>query len=180
MRYANACRGLLLLFASSGWSLGQQSTVPRQSSGSLSLCELTSAWKNYDHSTVQIEAVYASGAESSEVYDVNCPNRSDAAWAEFPEAIEKATPPDTIDKLNHLLRSDGRARIVVVGRFDGPKKVDIAPDTPAAVADVIRSVNSRYGHQNRWNFQFVFSKLEKVERVPVSDPWPNQTSGKKQ
>ena len=180
MRYANTCIGLLLLIATSGWSSGQQSTIPRQSPGSVSLCELTSAWRNYDHSTVQIEAVYASGAESSEVYDVNCPSRSDAAWVEFPEAIEKATRPEIIDKLNQLIRADGRARIVVVGRFDGPKKVDIPPDTPPAVADVMRNVNSRYGHQNRWTFQFVFSKIEKVERVPSSDPWPNQTSQKKQ
>jgi len=181
MRYANACRGLLLLLVTSGCSPGQQSTtIPRQSPGSVSLCELTSAWKNYDHSTVQIEAVYAIGAESGEVYDINCSSRSAAAWVEFPEAIEKATPPDIINKLNQLLRADGRAHIVVVGRFDGPRKVDVPPDTPPAVADLMRSVNSRYGHQNRWNFQFVFSKIEKVERVPSSDPWPSQTSQKKQ
>jgi hypothetical protein len=182
MTHASACAGLILFFAASGWSVsaGQESNIARQTSQSVSLCELTSAWKNYNHSIVQIEAIYASGAESSEVYDVNCPSRSDAAWVEFPDAIEKATPPEIMDKLNRLLRSDGRARLVVLGRFDGPRKVEIPPDTPPGVAEVMRAVNSRYGHQNRWNFQFVFSKIEKVERVPRTDAWPHWTSEKNQ
>jgi hypothetical protein len=182
MMQRNALRGLLLWVATTGWSAstGQESTVATQTSRTVSLCELTSAWKNYDHSTVQIEAIYASGAESSEVYDVNCPSRSDAAWVEFPDAIEKATPPEIRDKLNQLLRTDGRARVVVRGRFDGPKKVDIPPDTPPNVADVMRGVNSRYGHQNRWNFQFVFSKIEKVEPAPANAPWPRWATEKKQ
>ena len=36
----------------------------------VSLCELVKNWKKYDHKTVQVDAVYAVGAESSEIYDV--------------------------------------------------------------------------------------------------------------
>jgi hypothetical protein len=175
MRHTKTCRSLLLFVAAGAWhvSAAQQPSVAQQTTRNvLSLCELTSAWRHYDHSVVAIEAIYASGAESTELYDVNCPSRSDAAWVEFPKAIEKVTPPDIMDKLNRLLRSDGRARVFVIGRFDGPKKVSIPPNTPPDVADVMRGVNSRYGHQNRWNFQFVLSKIEEVERVPSNDPWP--------
>lgn len=180
MRLTNFYQSVVLLGLFSAWHISaQQPTTVRKTLETVSLCELTKNWKKFDHSTVRIEAVYAAGAESSEVYDVDCPRGDNTAWVEFPAAIEKAAPREVMDKLNQLLASDGRARVVVVGEFAGPKKVDIPPDTPPKVADAIRAVNSRYGHQNHWNFQFVFSKLEKVEPVPASDPWPRWATEKK-
>jgi hypothetical protein len=154
----------------------QNSRTSQRRVETLSLCQLTREWKEYDHKTVRIDATYATGAESYEVYDTNCLVDSDStAWVEFPLEIQKATQPEIMDRMNRLLRLDSRVRIVVVGEFDGPKKVDVPPNTPQGVADLMRSVNSRYGHQNHWNFEFVFSRIEKVEPVPASDPWSRET-----
>jgi hypothetical protein len=181
MRHTTVCQCLVLLGLFGAWHIGgwQQPTITRQTLETISLCELTKDWKKYDHSTVRIEAVYATGAENSEVYDVACPSGDNAAWVEFPAAIEKAAAREITDKLKQLLRTDSRARVVVVGEFAGPKRVDISPNTPPKVAEAMRAVNSRYGHQNHWDFQFVFSKIEKVEPVPASDPWPRWATGKK-
>jgi hypothetical protein len=101
------------------------------------------------------------------------------AWVVFPIEIQKATQSKIMDTMDQLLGKDSRVRIVAVGEFDGPKKVDIPPNTPPGVADLMRTVNSRYGHQNHWIFQFVVSKIEKVERVSASEPWPNNPNEKK-
>lgn len=181
MKYARNCQISVLLVLISAWHVGGQQRSPtiRRTLETVSVCQLTSEWKKYDHRIVRIEAVYASGRESNEVYDIGCASGENTAWAEFPATAEKATPQQLLDKLNRLLRSESRARIIAVGEFAGPKKVEIPPNTPPKVADAMRAVNSRYGHQNRWDFLFVFSKIEKVEAVPPSDPWPRLATEKK-
>ena len=158
----------------------QESLTSLRRVETVSLCQLTREWKQYDHKTVRIEAIYATGAESYQLYDNSCLVSSDStAWVVFPVEIQKATQSKIMDNMDRLLGQDSRVRIVAVGEFDGPKKVDIPPNTPPGVADLMRTVNSRYGHQNHWTFQFVFSKIEKVERVPASEPWPNNPNEKK-
>lgn len=174
MRCASAFQSLMLLVlvVASPIKGGKQAPTTEQTFETVCLCQLTGDWKKYDHRTVRIEAIYATGAESYTIYDPGCMGRNQTAWVEFPAGIQKKTPRVIMDKLNRLLRSDSRARLVAVGEFTGPKKVDIPPNTPPKVAETMRAVNSRYGHQNHWDFQFVFSKIEKVEPVSPSDPWP--------
>lgn len=95
----------------------QTPTATQPEIPTVSLCELTKSWKKYDHKIVRIEAIYATGAESSQVYDIGCLT-SDTAWV--PTEPKEVTPADLIGKLNELLRSAGRVRIVAVGEFDGP------------------------------------------------------------
>lgn len=59
------------------------------------------------------------------------------------------------------------------------KKVDIPPGTSPGLAATLRAANSHYGHQNGWDFQFVISKIEKVDPVPAGDPWPRRVAEKK-
>ncbi len=180
MRLATAGKVFLSLVwfvASTIVGAPQASTTTQERIETVSLCELTKSWNRYDHKVVRIEAIYRAGAETSEVYDTGCPNSDHTAWV--PPDIEGATPTDLIDKLNRLLKSNGRARILVVGEFDGPKKVEIPPGTSPGLADTLRAANSHYGHQNGWDFQFVFSKIGKVDAVPASDPWPRWASEKK-
>ena len=163
---------VLVLVTASSVKDGEQAPTSKQTFETVSLCQLTKDWKKYDHSTVRIEAIYATGAESYTVYDPGCSGNDRTAWVEFPADVERKTPQEVMAKLNRLLHSDSRARLVAVGEFAGPKKVDIPPNTPPKVADLMRSVNSRYGHQNHWDFQFVISKIEEVEPVPAIEPWP--------
>lgn len=145
----------------------------------VSLCVLTKDWKKYDHATVRIEAVYRAGFEVNEVYDPSCPTSEHTAWvALVPYGSPSPIPPELKERLNELLKQNGRARITVVGEFDGPKRVDIPAGLSPEAAAVLRAGGSRYGHQNHWEFQFTFSKVEKVEAVPASDPWPRWTSEK--
>jgi hypothetical protein len=185
MRYVNALwkatLAVCVLIGPCYRSQGQESRPSQQQVETVSLCQLTKDWKKYDHRTVRIEAIYATGAESYEVYDTGCLIRSDnTAWVEFPAEVQKATPPEIMERMNGLLRLNGRARVVAVGEFDGPKKVNIPPNTPPGVAKLMRATNSRYGHMNHWRFQFVFEEIEKVEAVPLTDPWPHWASKKKQ
>lgn len=140
------------------------------------LCQAVKDWKKYDHKTVRIEAIYAAGFERSELYDLNCLSPQETAWVELAANVQKASASEVMNDLNQLLRSDGRARITAVGEFDGPKKVDIPPNTPESVAQLMRAVNSRYGHMNHWNFQFVLSKIERAEAVPKNASWPRADS----
>jgi hypothetical protein len=144
----------------------------------VSLCELTKDWKKYDHKVVRIRAIYRTGPETSEVYDLDCPDSDHVAWV--PPDLAKMAPADMVDKMSRLLRPSGRAQIVARGEFDGPKKVDIPPGTSPGLAATLQAADSHYGHQNGWDFQFVIARIEKVEPAPADAPWPHWTSEKKQ
>lgn len=143
----------------------------------ISLCQLTKEWKKYDHSTVRIEAIYRAEFEASEVYDPECPAREYAAWVPLIAAGSPSpAPPELASELVKLLKKDRRAQVTVLGQFDGPKAVDVPAGLSPEAAAVFRNGGSRYGHQNGWEFQFVFLKIEKVEPVPAATPWPHSTS----
>jgi hypothetical protein len=137
----------------------------------LSLCELTQHWQQHDHQVVRVVAIYREGAETAELYDPECPSRGDrTAWVNQGPPYPLA--PELQKRLTVLLKKDGRVRITAVGKFDGPKPVDVPPDTPPGIADVMRGLNSRYGHMNHWDFQFTFSNIETIDAVPSGEVWP--------
>ena len=82
---------------------GQESLSSPQRVQTVSLCQLTREWKEYDHKTVRIQAIYATGAETYEVYDTSCLVPSDStAWVVFPVEIQKATQSKIMDTMNQL------------------------------------------------------------------------------
>lgn len=171
---------LLMFVCASQRFAGAQATTGKQPLDAVSLCRLTQEWKKYDHRTVRLEAIYRTGNETSEVYDPACPTSDHTAWVALLSYGSPSPIPLALrGRLNELLKQSGRARVVVLGEFDGPKKVDVPPGLSPEAADTLRATNSRYGHQNHWNFQFVFSKIEKVEPVPASDPWPRWAGEKR-
>jgi hypothetical protein len=149
--------------------------VPARQLETISLCELTEHWQDYDHKTVRIEAVYAIGNEFSEVYDTGCATMDHIAWVKRRLVGEPnpATPELGAELQKVQKQYGGRAKITVIGEFDGPAKVDVPADLSPEAADTMRKVNSRYGHRNRWKFQFTFAKIEKVEAVPSGTPYPH-------
>ncbi len=164
---------LPLMFLAISWtSVGERqiSSNLQQLSEPVSLCELTKNWKKYDHSVVHVEAIYRAAAETSEVYDLGCPDTAHVAWV--PPDLDKMVPDDKVKEMSRLLKADGRAQIVAVGEFDGPKHVSIPPETSPGLAKTLQAADSRYGHQNGWDFQFVISRIEKVGPVPSNAPWP--------
>jgi hypothetical protein len=180
MRYTFSFQSLLsaVFFVSSFGFVIQADKAPSDVR-TVSMCELAKNWKLYDHKIVRGEGIYTDRAETRELYDKACPNNETAAWVEPSDAIGKSEEPHLIDELKQLIRTDGRARVVVVGEFAGPKTVDIPPNTPANIADAMTSIDSRYGHQNHWNFEFTFVKIERVDSVPKTDPWPHWSPERK-
>jgi hypothetical protein len=167
----NAC-ALAALAVASQSAPRQQGTGPLTIE-EISLCRLTQDWRKYDHKIVRIKAIYDTGNETSEVYDPACPTSDHTAWvALLPYGSPSPISPELKEQLNELLKHSSRARITVVGEFDGPKKVDVSPALSPEAADAQRATNSRYGHRNQWEFQFVFSKVEKVDPVPSGVTWP--------
>jgi len=178
MRITKALQTLRLAFLLTGLTYtGARQVSAQEKSGVVSLCELTRDWKKYDDKVIRIKAIYRAGAETSEVYDIACPDSDHVAWV--PPNLAKMAPSNMVDKMSQLLKFSGRAQIVAVGEFDGPKKVEIPAGTSPGLAATLRAADSRYGHQNGWDFQFVISTIEKVEPVPSSDPWPRQATEKK-
>lgn len=73
MRLATTARFLLLsVMMGPIINARQSSTASEPRIETVSLCELTKNWKKYDHKIVRIEAIYATGAESSQDYDIGC------------------------------------------------------------------------------------------------------------
>src|ERR1700736_1869248 len=157
----------------------QQSATPSEPRETVSLCSLARHWGKYDHRPVRIEANFLAGFEVAEIYDPSCPARGEnTAWVEYgsPDPV----PTELAGKLNKLLKEHKRARITVVGEFDGPRKVEIPPGISPEAADIMRKTNSRYGHLGGWQFQFIFSKVEKVEPARATDSWPTWPPAVKQ
>jgi hypothetical protein len=140
----------------------------------VSLCKLAKEWKKYDRRTVRIDAIYQAADETSVVYDTGCPTSDHTAWvALLPYRSPSPVPSDLKASLDQLLKQDRRARITVVGEFDGPTPLDAGPGSTSETAPTNHNPSSRYGYNNYWEFQFVFSRIEKVGAVPASDPWPS-------
>ena len=157
---------------------GQKSAAPGEPVETVSLCQLTRHWDKYDHRTVRIEANFLAEYEVAEIYDPSCATRGEnTAWVEYgsPDPV----PTELSGKLNKLLKKYWRARITVVGEFDGPRKVETPPGISPEAADIMRKTNSRYGHLSGWQFQFIFSKVEKVEAARATDSWPTWPSAGK-
>jgi hypothetical protein len=77
-----------------------------------------------------------------------------------------------MERMEKILDASGRARIVAVVEFDGPKPVEIPAGTPPELSEVMRGTNSRYGHQNQFGSRVVLLKIISVEPVPSDAPWP--------
>lgn len=174
------CRDVGILILASVFAAGtsQKSATGNQPLEIVSLCQLTERWEPYDHKTVRIEAIYHTGPEISELYDPGCAKSDRTAWVKLlPSGSPSPVPGELKAKLGELLKQNGRARITVVGEFDGPQEVNVPSGASPQAAAAMRDTDSRYGHMNGWKFQFVFSKIEKVEAVRASERWPSLFDG---
>jgi hypothetical protein len=183
MNFILKCRaiGLLVLLAYASRAESPQVGIPDESLSTVSLCQLTRDWEKYDHKIVRIESIYHTGNEVSQLYDPGCATSDQTAWVKLlPYGSPSPVPPRLKQKLNELLRRTGRAQITAIGEFDGPKRANIPSGLSLEAANAMRETNSRYGHMNGWKFQFVFSKIEKVESVTSDTPWPRLADQKKQ
>ncbi|MDE3163780.1 MAG: hypothetical protein KGL64_11020 [Acidobacteriota bacterium] len=135
-------------------------------------CEVVSHVEKYDHRVLETEAIYRRGGEIMSFYSPSCPTKSNASWVDYSSEMRRKSSPQLVHKMDELLDSHGRATVVALVEFDGPKPVEIPPGTAPALADIIRQMNSRYGHDNLFAYRVKILKITKVEPVSESAPWP--------
>ena len=138
-------------------------------------CELIKHVSKFDHQVVETEVIYTRGIEISSAYDVSCRKSDQLAWVDEFTELRKATPAALMERVETWLRKDRRVRVKAVVEFDGPKGVDIPPGTPPETEALMRGMNSRYGHMNRFGFRIMLIKLIAAEPVPASVPWPRRS-----
>ncbi len=135
-------------------------------------CEVVQHSLANDHRILLVEGIYRRGGEIESFYGGSCPDGSLASWADSSKTLRDKTAPAVLNQLDTLLSKDGRARIVALLEFDGPKKVTIPAGTPPGIADLMRGTNSRYGHMNAFTYRVVLLRIHHVESVGSSIPWP--------
>ena len=135
-------------------------------------CEVVSQSVKYDHRVLQTDAIYRRGGENMSFYSPFCPSKSNSSWVDYSADMRRRSAPELIEKMDKILDSDGRARLVALVEFDGPRPVEIPSGTAPALADIIRQTNSRYGHDNLFAYRVKILKIIKVEVVSRTAPWP--------
>jgi len=160
-----SCLSAIMLF-SAGGIVAQQAPKALPAPKVVAYCELASHQKVYDHGIVQTEGIFKRGQESWKFYSPLCLLAEQTSWVDYSDDLRHSTSPELIDKMEKLLDSAGRVKLTVVLEFDGPKKVGVPADTPPKVADLMRSVNSRYGHLNQFSSRVLFLKILAVDPVP--------------
>jgi hypothetical protein len=82
------------------------------------------------------------------------------------------TDPVIWQRLRTLLKSDRKAVVVIVGRFDGPRKPHIVPGMEAEARRRLEDLKQGYGHMGSYDFQIVVNKIEAA--MPVNKKEPRQ------
>lgn len=114
----------------------------------VSFCDLIRDPEHYDQKTVRTEAVFFRNMENAVLYDRKCEGADMYVWLEFDPAYVYSD--DAVKKrLEQALCTAqpckiGRARVTVVGRFEGPGA-------------------GPYGHLDSYRFRFSLIRLEQAE-----------------
>lgn len=138
-------------------------------------CSIVEQSAKYDHHVLETEGIYGTGMEFSGFYSSSCPEWRKVSWVDYSDDLRKHTSPALFKRMEKLLDADGRARVVAIFRFDGPKPVKIPPGTPPGIAAAMRDTDSRYGHMNQFNYRVVLLKVIRVSPVSPDAPWPTRS-----
>lgn len=136
-------------------------------------CELAKGPHTYDHQLVVTDGIYRRGGEIMSFYSPSCAKREMSSWVDYSEDLRKTSSAELMQRMDAILNTDGRAHIIAVLEFDGPKPVSIHAGTSDGLANVIRGTNSRYGHMNQFRTRVLLTKIISAEPVPASTPWPS-------
>ena len=117
-------------------------------------CQLIRDPSRYDKEVVRTEATFFRNMENAYLYDEACSGAKAGIWVRFDPAYVY-TDDAVKRKLDQLLCPSqpcptGRARVTVVGRFEGPS-------------------SGPYGHLDDYNFQLSLIRLEEAEAAEASD-----------
>jgi hypothetical protein len=142
----------------------------------VAFCDLVKNPDRYHKALVRTQAILLEGPEHSMLYDPGCIDPKNLTWFEwdgYARAL-KAASKNVQKRLNKYIKSDQRARVTVVGTFQGKPDVESPKNVSPEVAAVIKRNNEKagFGHLGCCPHQLVPAAIEKVDRVPKSVPLP--------
>lgn len=149
-----------------------QQSKPTHAPLHVSYCQASINPGAYDHHVLETEGIYRRGGEIMSFYSLSCAKNELSSWVDYSDDFRKSTSLDLMRKMDSILDKDGRAHVIAVLEFDGPKPVSIPPGTSDGLASTMRQTNSRYGHGNQFRSRVLLLRLVSVEAVPASAPWP--------
>ncbi|WP_263383438.1 hypothetical protein [Granulicella arctica] len=135
-------------------------------------CDVVQHVRANDQKVLLVRGIYRRGGEIESFYGQACLDRSKVSWADFSKALHDKTAPAVLSELDTLLARDGRAGVLALLEFDGPKKVVVPPGTQPGLASLMRGTNSRYGHMNAFTYRVRILRIDHVESLDSSVPWP--------
>src|SRR6267378_651664 len=114
-------------------------------------CNLISRPEQYNNKTVRTEAVFYANHENSALYSPECFDKNNYVWTDFDASYDYSD--ESVKKRFNELRCpqvpcpSGKAKVTVVGRFEGPNQ-------------------EGYGHLNGYRFRLVIMRIVAAEKVP--------------
>lgn len=130
---------------------GPESKVP-----TVSFCDLIRDPARFDNKTVRTRAIFFRNLENEDLNDPTCGIEDTYVWVEFDPGYVSADDELKKEFDRTLCPSQpcptGRAKVTVVGRFDGPS-------------------GGPYGHLGGYRFRFLLMRLESAE---PADPLMNK------
>jgi hypothetical protein len=88
-----------------------------------------------------------------------------AVWIDLEGPIDAGLSRREKRQLHKLLRKDSRVVATVIGVFRGPRAVAENPALSPGGNELVRRVNSRYGHMNSFRFQLELQRIESFSAV---------------
>lgn len=116
----------------------------------VSFCELINKPEQYNNKVVRTDAIFYGDHENDVLYSSECNDTKRDAWADFDPSYDYSD--ESVKKKFSDLRCprspcpSGRAKVTVVGRFEGPNQ-------------------EGYGHLNAYRFRLVIMRIVKAEKV---------------
>ena len=117
----------------------------------VSFCELINKPEQYNNKVVRTEAILYSDRENGALYSSECNDTKKDTWADF-DASYDYSEESVKKKFKEVLCPrapcpSGKAKVTVVGRFEGPNQ-------------------EGYGHLNGYRFRIVIMRIVTAEKVP--------------
>lgn len=169
-----ASRLCLMLSCLPIMGLSQQPVPERHEPQHVPYCRAATHPAKYDHHVFKTDGIYRRGGEIMSFYSLSCAKNEQTSWVDYSHDFRKLTSAKLVQRMDSILDKDGRARVVAVLEFDGPKPVLIPSGTAESLTRLMRQTNSRYGHGNQFRSRVLLRKIISVEPVPASSPWPTE------
>jgi hypothetical protein len=160
----------LLTWARAGWlsaailAFGACPGLYADSAPPLNVCAVLRSAADYSRKLVRLRGILAVGAEQAVLYDPECAQGIREAELAATAKFKRNR------RLDHLLKKNRRAWVVVEGTFYGPELAQIDPKLPQWMKNNLKGTMTRYGHLGSYSSMIEIIKVIRVDAVPADTP----------